>query len=76
MVSEAKRMRAHWFSKHMFLQSMISLKPEIQMKKHEIPILANRNIFPMSYGRASDMFCGVRGTFLKLWYVRSHYVQI
>ena len=75
MVAEAQGTRAHWFSKHMLLQSMMSLKPEIQMKNRKIPILANRNIFPMSYGRASDMFSRVCGTYLKLRYVRSHCVQ-
>ena len=75
MVAESQGTRMHWFSRHMLLQSMISLKPEIQMKKREIPILANGNIFPMSYGRAYDMFYGVCGTCLKLQYVRSHCVQ-
>ena len=75
MVVEAQGTRAHWFSRHMLLQSMISLKPEIQMKNREIPILANGNIFPMSYGRAYYMFCRVCGTCLKFLYVRSHYVQ-
>ena len=75
MVAEAQGMHTHYFSRHMLLQLMISLKPEIQMKKHEIPILDDRNIFPMSYGRTSNMFCGVHGTCLKLLYVRSHCVQ-
>ena len=75
MVVGAQGTRAHWFSRHMLLQLMISLKPEIQMKNHEIPILANENIFPMRYGRASDMFCGVLGIYFKLWYVRSHCVK-
>ena len=75
MVAESQGMHARWFSRHMFLQSMISLKPEIQMKNREIPILANRNIFLMSYGRAFDMLCGVCSTYLKLRYMRSHCVQ-
>ena len=37
MVAESQATRAHWFSKHMLLQSMISLKPKIQMKNREIP---------------------------------------
>ena len=75
MVVEAQGTRTHWFCRYMLLQWMISLKPEIQMKNREIPILANENIFPMKYGRAFDMFFGSRGTFLKLQYVRSHCVQ-
>ena len=59
----------------MLLQLMISLKPEIQMKKYEIPILHNINIFPMSYGITSEMFCGGRGTCLKLLDVMSHCVH-
>ena len=75
MVVEAQGTRVHWFSRHMLLQSMISLKLEIQMKNCEIPILANGNIFPISYGIVSDMFCGVHGTCLKLRYMRSHCAQ-
>ena len=75
MVAESQGTRVHWFSRHMLLQSMISLKPKIQMKNREIPILANRNIFPMSYGRSSDMFFGFCGTCLNFLYVRSHYVE-
>ena len=66
MFVESYRMHAHSFCIHMLLQLVITLKPEIQMKNREIPILANENIFPMKYGGASDMFCGVRGTCLKL----------
>ena len=75
MVAEAQGMCVHWFSKHMLLQSMISLKPEIQMKNREIPILSNKNIFPMSYSRAFDIFFGVCGTFLKFRCMRLHCVQ-
>jgi len=75
MVAESQETHAHWFSRHMLLQSMISLKPKIQMKNCETPILANGNIFPMSYGQDSDMLYGVYGTCLKFQYVRSHCVQ-
>ena len=75
MVGESQGTRAHWFSRHMLLQSMISLKPEIQMKNHEIPILDNINIFPMRYSRASYMFYRVYGNCLKLLCVRSHCVH-
>ena len=75
MVAEAQGMCVHWFSRHMLLQSMISLKPDIQMKNREIPILDNGNIFPISYGRASDVFYRVCGTCLTFLYVRSHCVQ-
>ena len=76
MVAEAQGTRTHWFSKHMLLQSMISLKPEIQMKNREIPILDNNNIFPMRYGRSSNIFTTVvHDTFLKLLYMRSHCVH-
>ena len=75
MVVEAQGTRAHWFSRHMLLQSMISLKPEIQMKNREIPILANGNIFPMRYGRDSNVFYRVYGTCFKLLYVSWHCVH-
>ena len=75
MVAKSQGTCAHWFSIHMLLQSMISLKLEIQMKNHEIPILSNENIFPIRYGRAFDMLCRVHGTCLNLLYVRSHCVQ-
>ena len=75
MVAEAQGTHAHYFCIHMLLQLIISLKPEIQMKNREIPILANGNIFPMSYSRAFDIFFGVCGTFLKFRYMRLHCVQ-
>ena len=45
------------------------------MKNHELPILANINIFTMRYCLASDMFYGVCGTCLKILYMRSHFAQ-
>ena len=75
MVAEAQGMGTHWFCRYMLLQWMIPLKQENQMKNREIPVLDNRNIFPMRYGRASDVFCRVCGTCLNFLYVRSHCVQ-
>lgn len=63
------------FCRHLLLQSMISLKPESQIKNREIPILADRKSFPMSYGRASETLYGVCSTCLKCLYVRPHCVQ-
>ena len=75
MVVESQGTHTHLFSLHMLLQSMIYLKPKIQMKNREIPILDNKNIFPMSYGGSYHMFFGVCGSCFKFWYMRSHCVQ-
>ena len=40
----------------MLLQSTIYLKPEIQMKNHEIPILVDEKTFLMSYAKNSETF--------------------
>ena len=75
MFAEDQGTHVHCFCRHMFLQSMISLKLEIQMKNHGILIFADEKTFPMWYGRVFDMLCGFHGTCLNLLYVRPYYVQ-
>ena len=59
--------RAHYFCRHMLFQSMVSLKPESQMKNRKIPILDEGNTFQMRYGRDFYTFYWVHGTCLNFF---------